>query len=148
MSQVSRRVLSKEVQERIFEIFWQALASCSDQKTVATFLEDLLTPTEKVMLAKRVSIAFLLMKGYDYRSITETLKVSTPTIWTVNLWLKENGSGYKIALEKILRSEKWRKFWQDIERKIEDAFPPRYGTNWKEARRKQWDKIRAQQKPF
>lgn len=148
MAQVSKRVLAKDVQERIFEIFWQSLAACNNQETVAKFLEDLLTPTEKVMLAKRVSIAFLLMKGYDYCSISETLKVSSPTIWSVNLWLKEKGAGYRMVLEKILKSERWKKFWQEIERKFEDTLPPRYGTDWKEARRKQWEKRRTQQKPF
>lgn len=148
MSQVSKRVLSREARERIFEIFWQSLASCSDQKTVAKFLEDLLTPTEKIMLAKRVSIAFLLLKGYSYRVINDSLKVSNPTIWTVNLWLKEKGLGYQEVLGKILKSEKWKSFWQELEKKIEDTFPPRYGTDWKEARRKQWKKRRAHQKPF
>lgn len=148
MAQVSKRVLSKTAQERIFEIFWQSLASCSNQRMVANFLEDLLTPTEKIMLAKRVSIAFLLIKGYNYKSINSTLKVSDPTIWNVNLWLKEKGAGYKLVLGKILKSKQWRKFWQEIENKIEDSFPPPYGTNWKEARRKQWEKRRAQQKPF
>lgn len=148
MAQVSKRVMSGKVQERIFKIFWQSLASCRDTESVSKFLEDLLTPTEKIMLAKRVSIALMLLKGYDYRSICSTLKVSSSTIWSVNLWLKTKGSGYKVALGKILKNEEWSTFWQNVENKIEDVFPPRYGTNWKEARRKQWERRRSQNKPF
>lgn len=148
MTQVSKRWLSKEIENRIFEIFWQSLAYCSTKETVASFLEDLLTPTEKIMLAKRVSIAFLLLKGYDYKSINDTLKVSDPTIWTVNLWLKTRGKGYRMILEKIIKSEKMEKFWQDVEKHIQDVLPPRPGTNWAEVRRRQWEKRKIQQKPF
>lgn len=148
MSQVSKRWISKEIEDHIFEIFWQSLASCSTKETVASFLEDLLTPTEKIMLAKRVSIALLLLKGYDYKSINDTLKVSNPTIWSVNLWLKTKGQGYRRILERIIRSEKTQKVWQEIGKQIEDILPPKPGTNWAEARRRQWEKRRAQQKAF
>lgn len=150
MAQVSRRILPKEVQEKIYEIFWQSLALCKNKNTVASFLEDLLTPTEKVMLAKRVSIAFLLLKGYDYRTINQTLKVSNPTIWLVKTWLKNKGEGYRRILNKILRDERWAKFWEDLDSTIQKIlFPtPGKGVNWKEARRKQWETIRKRQKAF
>lgn len=145
MAQVSKRVMSGKVQERIFKIFWQSLASCKDTESVSKFLEDLLTPTEKIMLAKRVSIALMLLKGYDYRSICNTLKVSSPTIWSVNLWLKTKGSGYKAVLEKIKVNEELSTFWENVQAIIEESFPPRYGTDWKEARRKQWEKRRKKE---
>lgn len=148
MSQVSKRFISKEIEDRIFEIFWQSLALCSNKETVASFLEDLLTPTEKIVLAKRVSIAFLLLKGYDYLTINNVLKVSNPTIWTVNLWLKTKGQGYRLVLKKIIRSEKLKDFWQQIERHIEDIVPPTPGTNWSEVRRRQWEKRTSQKKSF
>jgi len=148
MSQVSKRWLAKEVEDRIFDVFWQSLASCSTKETVASFLEDLLTPTEKIVLAKRVSIALLLLKGYNYKRINNLLKVSDPTVWTVKLWLKTKGEGYRLVLDKIIKSEKWDNFWQEIEKQIQDILPPRPGTNWSEVRRRQWEKRRAQQKPF
>lgn len=138
MSQISKRWISKEVEDRIFEVFWESLASCSTKQTVSDFLEDLLTPTEKIVLAKRVSIALLLLKGYDYKSINNLLKVSDPTIWIVKLWLKTKGKGYHLVLEKIIRSEKMEKFWQNMENKAENILPPRTGSNWSEIRYKQW----------
>lgn len=150
MAQLSKRFVSREIQERMFEIFWQSLALCKNKQSVASFLEDLLTPTEKIMLAKRVSIAFLLLKNYDYQAINQTLKVSNQTIWLVKAWLNTKGQGYRKILNEILKLEQWEKFWQDLDTIIQKIlFPtPGKGVNWKEARRKQWKTIRKRQKAF
>lgn len=148
MTQVSRRFLQKQVEERILDLFWASLSSLSTKKDVAIFLEDLLSTTEKIMLAKRLAVAFMLLKGYSYPSINNRLKVSDPTIWNVKLGLTHRGKGYNMVISKIMSKEKWEKFWQDLDFFFEQALPPRPGTNWKEVRRKQWEKRRKQQKPF
>jgi len=112
------------------------------------FLHDLLSPTEKLMLSKRLAIAFMLIQDYNYASINNRLKVSNPTIWNVKMNLVHRGKGYKMAIEQIMSKEKWEKFWQDLDNFFEEILPPRYGTDWKEARRKQWEKRRNQEKPF
>ncbi len=148
MAQVSKRFLAKKVEERILDLFWTSLSSVSTKQDIAFFLEDLLSPTEKLMLAKRLAIAFMLIKGYDYPSINERLKVSDPTIWTVKLNLTHRGKGYRLAIERIMTAEKWNKFWEDLDHFFIQIIPPRLGTNWKEVRRKQWKKRREEEKPF
>lgn len=148
MAQVSKRFLHKKVEERILDLFWTSLSSLSTKEKVALFLDDLLTSTEKLMLSKRLAIAFMLLKGHDYATINNQLKVSDPTIWNVKTSLLLSSKGYKMAIEQIMNKEKWEKFWQDLDNLFQDILPPRYGTNWKEARRKQWEKRRKQEKPF
>lgn len=150
MTQVSKRVLQKNVEERIFDLLWASLSMLSTKRKVALFLDDLLSPTEKLMLGKRLAIAFMLMKGYDYPSINNRLQVSDSTIWNVKTSLTHKGKGYKIAITQIMSKEKWEQFWQDLDHFFEQVLPPRYGTNWKEARRKQWEKRRKQEekRPF
>lgn len=150
MTQVSKRFLNKKVEERILDLFWNSLSSLSTKEKVALFLNDLLTQTEKIMLSKRLAIAFMLMKEHDYPTINNRLKVSDSTIWNVKTNLTISGKGYRLAIEQIMSREKWEKFWQDLDNVFEEILPPRYGTNWKEARRKQWEKRRQQQrqKPF
>lgn len=150
MAQVSKRYLQKEVEERILDLFWASLSSLSTKEKVAIFLDDLLSPTEKIMLSKRLAIAFMLMKGYDYPSINNKLKVSDQTIWNVKTNLLHRGEGYKMTIGQIMSKEKWEKFWDDLDHFLTQALPPRPGTNWKEVRRKQWEKRRKQlkQKPF
>lgn len=145
MAQVSKRVLQKNVEERILDLLWASLSMLSTKQKVAFFLDDLLSPTEKLMFGKRLAIAFMLIKGYDYPSINSRLKVSDSTIWNVKTSLVYKGKGYKMAIQKIMSKEKWEKFWQDLDHFFEQALPPRYGTNWKEARRKQWEKRRKQE---
>jgi uncharacterized protein YerC len=148
MAQVSKRYLHKQVAERIVDLFWTSLSTLSTKQKVAVFLEALLSPTEKLMLSKRLAIAFMLLKGYDYPSINERLKVSDSTIWNIKLNLDHKGKGYQKTIEQIMDKEKWEKFWQDLDNFFQEILPPRYGTDWKEARRKQWKKRRSQEKPF
>ena len=114
MTQISRRILNKQVEEQIFETLWEAVSQVRDKKDVQIFLGDLLTPTERVMIAKRLAIAVLLLKQKDYETIKDFLKVSNETISKVSLILKMN-NGYKIAINKIIRTEAGRQFWRDIE---------------------------------
>lgn len=148
MAQVSKRYLQKKVEDRILDLFWTSLSSLSTKEKVGIFLDDLLSPTEKIMLSKRLAIAFMLMKGYDYPTINDRLKVSDPTIWNVKNSLSYKGKGYKMTIEQIMSKEKWEKFWDDLDNFFMQIIPPRPGINWKEARRKQWETKRKQAKPF
>ncbi|MBI2195887.1 MAG: hypothetical protein HYU48_02480 [Candidatus Levybacteria bacterium] len=148
MAQVSKRYISEKVEERILDLFWTSLSMLSTKQEISLLLDDLLSPTEKLMLSKRLAIAFMLIKGYNYPSINNKLKVSDPTIWNVKMAFQYKGKGYKTAIDKIIKREKMKKFWEDLDKLFEQVIPPRPGTNWTEVRRKQWEKRRKMQKPF
>lgn len=114
MTQVSRRVLNKQVAEQIFETLWEAISQVRDKQEIQIFLNDLLTPTERIMIAKRLAIAVLLLKQHDYETIKDFLKVSGETISKISLILKMN-QGFKLAINKVIKTEAGRQFWQDIE---------------------------------
>ena len=105
MSQISRYPISKNIANRIFEIFLATFTRLKNKEQADQFISDLLTPTEKVMLAKRLAIAFLLERNYDYRTIQGILRVSTGTIRTVSIACKHGSEGYKKVIDKILREE-------------------------------------------
>ena len=106
MSQVSRRTLSKNVEKKMYSIFFNTLARLSNPSDIQDFILDLLGPTEQTMLAKRLAIAVLLVKGYQYGTIKDILKVSQETIARVNMMLNFRGKGYNIAIKRVLREEK------------------------------------------
>lgn len=106
MAQISKYPISETVYQRILEIFLKSLLRLKDRKEAEQFISDLLTPTEKVMLTKRLAIAFLLERGYDYRTISKILRVSLPTIASVNLIRKYGGAGYRKMIKKLLKEEK------------------------------------------
>jgi uncharacterized protein YerC len=147
MTQVSKYPISKEVEGRIFEVLTEVIADLKQSLEINEFLEDFLSPVEKIMLAKRLSIAVLLAKGYDYRQIQKILHVTPPTIASVNLSLKYTGQGYKRVVEKIIHGEKMEEFWQKVDDVIADLVPPK-GRNWSYWRKGRWQKNRLKQKPF
>ena len=128
MSQVSKYPIHKSVEKRVFEIFKSTISTLKDAQDIDDFLEDFLSPIEKIMLAKRLAIAVLLAKNYTYPSISEILRVTPSTIATVSLSLKYSGKGYKRMVQKILSDERKDQFWQKIE-DILINIPPSKGTD-------------------
>lgn len=106
MTQVSKYPISKDVYERCWEIFTKTLIGIKNSKDVDEIVSDLLTPTERIMLTKRLAIAFLLTEGYEYREIIKLLKVSFQTISSVNNSLQYGNNGYKKAVSRIRKDER------------------------------------------
>ncbi len=118
MTQVSKYPISKEVADRIFEIFLKSFVAIKNKEEADQFITNFLTPTEKIMLAKRLAIAFLLEKGYDYRTIQRIIRVSTATIASVNLVRLHGSEGYKKLIAKILREESIKNFLEEATIKL------------------------------
>ena len=147
MTQVSRYPVHKKVEERMFEIFERTIFHLRNSEDINDFLEDFLSPVEKIMLAKRLSIAVLLAKGYKYPTISSILRVTSTTIATVSLSLKYSGKGYKNVVNKILRDEKIDDFWQKMD-DILAKIPPSKGSDWSYWRGKYEKEKRAKKKAF
>lgn len=129
MTKVSRRLLDKELEERIFEVFLKTIVDIKTPIEAKNFIEDLLSPTEKIMLIKRLAIAVLLTKGKTYDYIDHTLKVSRATIMTVSLWLKHGKGGYIKVVDKILKTQHRDKLIDNIEEILIRLSPPkRFGS--------------------
>ena len=92
--------LSKQEQEELLIDFCNAVSSIKDSKEAAQFLKDLLSPQEAEMLAKRMKIADLLLKGWKYKQIGEQLKVGEGTIARISEWLKFTGDGYRLIVKR------------------------------------------------
>lgn len=133
MAQVSKYPISNLVADRIFEVFIKTLISVKDKKEADDFAYDLFSPTEKIMLSKRIAIAFLLLKGYQYREISKILRVSLTTIGSVSLSLKHGRGGYKRILDRITREENLDEFFGKTIEKILSmpASSPKGGGVWR-----------------
>lgn len=105
MAQISNYPISKDIAERIFDVFVKSIISVKGKQETEDFIADLFTPTEKIMLAKRVAIAFLLLRKYEYREISKVLRVSLPTISSVSFSLKYGKGSYQKILSKIAVQE-------------------------------------------
>lgn len=147
MAQVSKYPIHKDVEKRMFEIFKSTISRLKDNEDIEDFLEDFLSPVEKIMLSKRLAIAVLLAKGHNYPMIAEILRVTPSTIASVSLRLKYSGKGYKKAVEKILVMENQDNFWQKVE-DVLAKIPKSKGSSWVYQRKEYEKQKRAKKKPF
>lgn len=144
MTQVSRRYLPPKVSGQIFDMFLSVISSLPSASITSNFIEDLLSPTEQIMLGKRLSIAYMLKKGYTQRDICNILKVSLATVNKISLTLKKSNSGYNIVIERMLRVQKISDFFLNLDEKLDHLLPPK-GANWS-AHYKRTSEERAKQK--
>ncbi len=130
MSQISKRPIKKELAKRINNLFVESIVTCRSPEETLSYLDGLLSDTEKIMLSKRLAIAYLLTKGVSYRTINQTIKVSNPTIRAVDRMLSYKGEGIKKILEKITKSEKWSKFFEELADILVETVGKSKGSNW------------------
>lgn len=147
MTQVSRYPIHKDIEKRMFEVLRETISHLNNSMEIEDFLHDFLSPVEKIMLAKRLSIAVLLHKGYRYESIAQILRVTPPTIATVSLLLKYSGKGYRRAVEKIANGERMNAFWEKIE-DVLAKIPHAKGSDWSYQRKEYGKKKRVRRKAF
>lgn len=105
------------IEKHIYELFWDSASRFKNAKEAEEFFLDLLTYTEKVVLAKRLAIAMLLIQGLGYGEIKELLKVSDPTVTRVRNQLR-SGEGFRRIAKRLSRQEIWRQLTEDFEKLI------------------------------
>jgi len=150
MTQISKRQLNRDIQKRIYEIFIDVLKETQTSSEVESLLEDFLTPTERVMLPKRLCIAYLLLKGYNHRTIASYLKVSFTTLNRVSTALRTGGQGYTLMLTRLQKREKIDMIFRQIEEGIVSTLASVGGPThiWKSIQTEQRRKNYQERKPF
>jgi uncharacterized protein YerC len=142
MAQVSRWPLKKEVWEKIFDLFLHSLVKLNRKNELSLFIHDLLSPTERVMLAKRLAIALLLSKGHSYPVIRGKLHVTSSTIAKVNRQLQEGKGGLGIALNKIFALQNKEMLGEELKDLLDQKPPGYYRSEWGRRKRKRRLKIK------
>ena len=87
------------------------------------------TSTEKTVFAKRIAIAFMLVKGYKYDQIISKIKVSTGTVSKIAEALRVSGSPIVKELENIAKEDSFKEFLGSIDYHLSSILPPK-GGNW------------------
>src|SRR3989344_2772066 len=112
--------LSKQQQNELFMRFAKVLASVHGSLEAAKLIRDLFSEQESLMLARRIQIAEMLMEGYTYAQIRQSMKVSETTISKVKAWLELYGDGYRVVLgrnkEPAPESENPNTPWKALKR--------------------------------
>ncbi|MAJ97266.1 hypothetical protein CL644_00185 [bacterium] len=127
MAFVSKKVFSTETQKRIRQQFIELFARQRTRKAIATVLDQLLTDTERMMVAKRIVLILMLHNNSSYYEIYEALGISTDTSARWHTLLK---AGELEAITKSLKQKKSREHLLDtVEIILRSGMPPIAGRD-------------------
>jgi len=135
MARVSKKYIRETKLIRIYDLFFEVIVNIRNKKCAEKILSEILTPPEKIMLAKRITCIYLLLKEIPLIEIAEAIKMSRSTVF----YFKEKyeqAKETKEILSTVLAKEEIKNFFEDIF--VEFKTIPGKGTNWRQQR---WDKL-------
>jgi TrpR-related protein YerC/YecD len=133
MPHVSPNKLHSKGLEQLLDKLGHAIAQLRGRAEVDLFFNDLLTLTERIMLAKRLAIVFMLEKGFTFAQISSVLKVSEATISMMRERIDRGGKGFRLVVKKLEADVRINKFFEKIEELFKNmSVPPKVGKGrWK-----------------
>lgn len=114
MTRISKKYIKEEIIMKLYRLFFEVFSRSNNQEGFLSLINDLLSSTEKIMIAKRIGIIYLLIKKVDYRTIAETLKVSTATVLFYSVIFQEKQTKMVNTIKQMLKQEKVLNFLDDL----------------------------------
>ncbi len=105
---VKAKDLDPKVRMQVLDTLYTAAGTVQGRNAMKTFLRDVLTESERIMVGRRLLIARELLSGSEYRTISAKLNVGFDTIGRVERWLQDQMPGYEDALAGLEREFKKR----------------------------------------
>ena len=128
MPHVSKNELDAGIKTKLFDQFFELFRTAGRRDNITLFITELFTPTEKMMLAKRLSIILLLDKDLPQHVISEHLQVSPSTVARMSVEIDKRR--YK-GIVKMSGNKKDR-ILEVLVKLILFSMPPRVGRGrWK-----------------
>src|SRR3989338_5962743 len=127
MPHISSKKLKKEHLNKLYSEFGTALEKSAKKSWVKFFLNDFLTHTEKIMLAKRFAVIYLLSKDVPASYIAESLSMSPATIFRMSF--RYDIGKYSSLLRAVRHDDKG--IWDILEKILRAGLPPIAGRGRK-----------------
>ncbi len=104
---MKRKITELTEKEKIatLDALYTAVASLKGREAMKSFLRDLLTESERIMLGRRILIARMLLRGDSSSEIAEMLGVGLDTVYRVERWLKDEFPGFENAVHGIEKED-------------------------------------------
>ncbi|MEK7560156.1 MAG: Trp family transcriptional regulator [Patescibacteria group bacterium] len=122
MPHVSRKKLNKNIYQKISDEFIQFVLELKSSKEAKNFLSDLLTKTERIMLAKRLAVICMLMRGYSFEAIQRTLEISPSTVDRLWKIINQYPNSFSLIRSRVIfsNSKTGGGFWKVLEKFLEN----------------------------
>ena len=130
MVNVSKRKLDEYILERLFDLLYEIFAIKRNTKDFNKIFVSLFSPTERLMIIKRLGAIYLLLKGILKRDICKLLSLSPTTLDKYQLILDKETEIYSY-FQKIIRKEAIKNIFEEIINTLYGPGTP--GVDWSEA---------------
>lgn len=140
MVRISKKRLPEEYYLRINQLFFEIVARATTKTDFYSIIDDLLSPTEKIMIGKRIGLIYLLIKGIDQRTIAHTLNLSTCTVAKFSLLFHNKETSITKLINRMIVKEKVLGFLDDLFSEIftqPGIYKGHYQRQWEHKLRKE-----------
>jgi len=114
MVHLSRFPIDDKKLSNVFSLLFEIVDSTSDQNDFLLLIKDIISPPEQIMVAKRMAIVYLLIKGVQNNDIVDYLKVSSATVAKFSLLFYEKDTLLILTIKRLLKKEKISNFFEDL----------------------------------
>ena len=119
----------KKVDDKNLKKIYQTLFSAITDKGISKkqqelAFEELLTPTEKIMIGKRLVAVSMLSDGFSVYQVSKTLKLSETTVSKFKLKLEQGRFSNTSKLCHFLKKTPFQRYIENLIQPL-----PRYGTS-------------------
>ena len=134
MPHISNKKVKRKIFLKIHDQFIQTISTLKNKNQAKQFIGELLTSTEKIMIAKRLAIIIMLKHNYSIYQIKNSLKVSPSTVARLRDNIDEEKYKCIESFFRFSHNKTFRKnnFMDHLEKFILMGMPARVGENrWK-----------------
>jgi len=114
MVNLTKKYVDEKKIIKVNQLMFEILNKADDKDDFLAIIKDILSPPEQLMVAKRISIIYLLLKGIDQTSISCYLKCSRATVAKFSLLFYDKESKLIGVIGELLNQEKISHFFEDL----------------------------------
>jgi len=96
--------VKNDIKSKCLDALYGALNFAKERNEIKSFVNDILTEGEKIMVGRRILIARRLLIGWPPRRIASEMRVGLDTIYRVKKWLGGRHKGYEKVVEKVRKA--------------------------------------------
>jgi len=114
MVNLSKIQIDEEKLIKVYQLMFEILNEADDKDDFLGIIKDILSPPEQLMVAKRIAIIYLLLKGVDHTTIAEYLKSSRATVAKFSLLFYDKETKLVGIIGELLNNESINHFFEDL----------------------------------
>jgi Trp operon repressor len=114
MVNLSKIPVDQKKLSKLFHLLYEIVNKVEDKDDFLGLIKDILSPSEQLMVAKRIAIIYLLMKGVDQSTIAEYLKTSRATVAKFSLLFYDKETQLIAIISELLSKAKISHFLEDL----------------------------------